>query len=62
MFLKRPCSEAMSRNRQQQADRGEDPDAAPAAVTWHGSESEATEVMVYHTAILRNKRLLLAYT
>ena len=49
----------MSRNRQQQLDRGQDPDAA---VAWHGSEAEAAEVMVYHTAILRNKRLLMAYT
>jgi hypothetical protein len=57
-----PCSEAMSRNRQQQLDQGQDPDAAPAAVAWHGSEAEAAEVMVYHTAILRNKRLLMAYT
>lgn len=32
-----------------------------ASLMWRGSEAEATEVMVYHTAILRNKRLLMAY-
>lgn len=31
------------------------------SLMWYGSEAEATEVMVYHTAILRNKRLLMAY-
>lgn len=34
---------------------------ANASLMWRGSEAEATEVMVYHTAILRNKRLLMAY-
>ena len=31
------------------------------SLMWRGSEAEATEVMVYHTSILRNKRLLMAY-
>lgn len=57
-----PCSDAMRRHREQQELQGEDADAAPASVLWHGSEAEAAEVMVYHTAILRNKRLLMAYT
>lgn len=52
----------MDRHRQQQEERGEDPEDARSAVMWHGSEAEATEVMVYHSAILRNKRLLMAYT
>jgi hypothetical protein len=52
----------MERHKQQLIERGEDPEAAGASVMWHGSEAEATEVMVYHTAILRNKRLLMAYT
>lgn len=52
----------MERYREQLIQRNEDVDAAPAGVMWHGSEAEATEVMVYHTAILRNKRLLMAYT
>lgn len=37
------------------------PSAANSSLMWRGSEAEATEVMVYHTAILRNKRLLMAY-
>lgn len=28
---------------------------------WEGTEAEATELMVYHAGILRNKRLLFAY-
>ena len=51
----------MARRRQEMEERGEDPSTSAAAV-WHGSEAEATEVVVYHTAILRNKRLLMAYT
>jgi len=51
----------MARHRQQLEERGEDPSVSGAAV-WHGSEAEATEVVVYHSAILRNKRLLMAYT
>lgn len=41
-----------------QAEEGND---SSQALLWRGSEAEATEVMVYHTAILRNKRLLMAY-
>jgi GINS complex subunit 1 len=37
------------------------PTTANSSLMWRGSEAEATEVMVYHTAILRNKRLLMAY-
>ncbi len=37
------------------------PSAVNASLMWRGSEAEATEVMVYHTSILRNKRLLMAY-
>ena len=55
------CSDAMARHRQQLEERGDDPSDTAAPVMWHGSEAEATEVMVYHTAILRNKRLLMAY-
>lgn len=51
----------MSRHRRQLEERGEDPSGSGAAV-WHGSEAEATEVVVYHASILRNKRLLMAYT
>lgn len=52
----------MQRHRQELLERNEDPDASPANAIWRGSEAEATEVTVYHAAILRNKRLLMAYT
>ena len=54
-------SGTMSRHRQELEGRGEDPSGSGPAV-WHGNEAEATEVVVYHSAILRNKRLLMAYT
>eukprot|EP00887_Chlorella_sp_A99_P003991 scaffold11.g3991.t1 len=55
-------NQARERHRLGLIEQGLDPDAAggnPAA--WHGTESEATELMVYHGSILRNKRLLFAY-
>jgi hypothetical protein len=52
----------MIRHRQQLEERGQEPQQNDMSVIWHGSEAEATEVMVYHAAILRNKRLLMAYT
>lgn len=51
----------MARHRREMGERGEDPSDSAGAV-WHGSEAEATEVVIYHSAILRNKRLLMAYT
>jgi GINS complex subunit 1 len=44
-----------------EADDADGAGGAAAAALWRGSEAEAAEVMVYHAAILRNKRLLLAY-
>lgn len=38
---------------------GEEPEEGGAG--WRGTEAEASELMVYHSAILRNKRLLFAY-
>lgn len=38
---------------------GEDPEEGTAG--WRGTEAEASELMVYHSAILRNKRLLFTY-
>jgi len=49
---------ALERHRESTNATEEDTDQS---LLWHGSEAEATEVMVYHTAILRNKRLLMAY-
>jgi GINS complex subunit 1 len=49
---------ALERHRESTNSTEEDTDQS---LLWHGSEAEATEVMVYHTAILRNKRLLMAY-
>lgn len=54
-----PCSESRERQRQRQLDEGADPEEAAAG--WQGTEAEATELMVYHAAILRNKRLLFTY-
>ncbi len=54
-----PCSESRERHRQRQLEEGADPEEAAAG--WQGTEAEATELMVYHAAILRNKRLLFTY-
>jgi len=51
----------MIKHRQQLEEQGEDPQDPNSTVIWHGSEAQAAEVVVYHTAILRNKRLLMAY-
>jgi hypothetical protein len=53
------CSESRERHRQRQVDAGEEPEQGPAG--WRGTEAEASELMVYHTGILRNKRLLFTY-
>lgn len=54
------CSETRERHRQHRAGQGLDPDDGnPSA--WHGTEAEASELMVYHGSILRNKQLLFAY-
>jgi hypothetical protein len=58
------CRNAFARhqeNRQQSNAEASESQDDP-SLMWYGSEAEATEVMVYHTAILRNKRLLMAYT
>lgn len=55
------CSDAMIREREQRIARGEDTEWTDSEIKWHGSEAEAAEVVVYHSAILRNKRLLMTY-
>lgn len=35
-------------------------DGGPASA-WRGTDAEATELMIYHASILRNKRLLFNY-
>lgn len=52
-------SESRERHRQRQVEAGEDPEEGGAG--WRGTEAEASELMVYHSAILRNKRLLFTY-
>ncbi|KAL4421628.1 hypothetical protein ABPG75_010919 [Micractinium tetrahymenae] len=52
-------NESRERHRQRQEEEGGDPEEAAAG--WQGTEAEATELMVYHSAILRNKRLLFTY-
>lgn len=52
-------SESRERHRQRRLEEGADPEDAAAG--WQGTEAEATELMVYHAAILRNKRLLFTY-
>ena len=60
-----PCSESRERHRQRQVEAGQDPDegggGGGAAGQWRGTEAEASELMVYHASILRNKRLLFTY-
>jgi hypothetical protein len=56
------CSESLQRHRQRLAAEGRDPDTeGGGANAWRGTEAEAAELMVYHTSILRNKRLIFAY-
>ncbi|PRW60599.1 DNA replication complex GINS PSF1 isoform X1 [Chlorella sorokiniana] len=52
-------NESRERHRQRQLEAGEDPEEGGAG--WRGTEAEASELMVYHSAILRNKRLLFTY-
>ena len=59
-YLFSHCSATQQRHKEQLEARGEEPSSG-GAVIWHGSESEATEVVAYHSAIIRNKRLLMAY-
>lgn len=56
-------SNALERYRDNVANGGQSDEVSDPgqSLMWRGSEAEATEVMVYHTAILRNKRLLMAY-
>ena len=54
------CSESRERHQQERIDQGLDADEGNQNA-WVGSEAEATELMVYHASILRNKRLLFAY-
>jgi hypothetical protein len=53
-------SETLRRHRREAEERGSPEEGSE--TMWHGSEAEATEVVIYHSAILRNKRLLMAYT
>lgn len=54
-------SESRERDRQRRQEQGIDPDSEDNLNTWRGTEAEAAELMVYHTSILRNKRLLFCY-
>ena len=58
------CSNALARHKRDSASQRQEHEISQedeGSLIWHGSEAEATEVMVYHTAILRNKRLLMTY-
>ena len=55
------CSESRERHRQRQMEAGQEPEEGGAAAGWRGTEAEASELMVYHSGILRNKRLLFTY-
>ncbi len=55
------CSEARERYRQRRIEEGLDPDDGGNPNAWRGTDAEASELMVYHTAILRNKQLLFNY-
>lgn len=55
------CSESRERHRQRQMEAGQEPEEGGAAARWRGTEAEASELMVYHSGILRNKRLLFTY-
>lgn len=52
-------SESRERQRQRQVAAGEEADEG--SLGWRGTEAEASELMVYHSSILRNKRLLFTY-
>lgn len=52
-------NESRDRQRQRQLEAGLDPEQGPAG--WRGTEAEASELMVYHSGILRNKRLMFTY-
>lgn len=54
------CSDTLRRHKREAEARGSPEEGSE--TMWHGSEAEATEVVMYHSAILRNKRLLMAYT
>ena len=53
------CSDSREQHRQRQMEAGQDPDQGTAG--WRGTEAQASELMVYHSGILRNKRLLFTY-
>lgn len=55
------CSGARQRHQERREAEGLGPDDGSEATTWRGTEAEASELMVYHTSILRNKRLIFAY-
>lgn len=54
-------SESRERYRQRREEQGLDPDDGGNPNAWRGTDAEAHELMVYHTAILRNKQLLFNY-
>ena len=63
LFIYIPFSNALERHRENISNGTQSQEASndSQSIMWRGSEAEATEVMVYHTSILRNKRLLMAY-
>lgn len=54
-------NETRERYRQQRLEEGLDANDSGNSSAWRGTDAEAQELMVYHTAILRNKQLLFNY-
>ncbi|KDD76010.1 hypothetical protein H632_c398p2 [Helicosporidium sp. ATCC 50920] len=53
--------ESRERHDELRALRGLEPDEEASASGWKGTQAEATELLIYHAGILRNKRLLFNY-